>query len=432
MSTFQIVILAIFAALAVAGVGIFAFVVGGQQSETIGTVEMWGTFDDAAVNAVLRQLSEGDSRFKNITYVEKKPETYGGELTEALAANRGPDVFLMRQDEALRSAAKVSPIPYEALPQEQFNNTFVQAAEPFLSIDGVLGVPLLVDPLVMYWNRDMLGTAGFSRPPITWDELYDYATKVTKRDDTNSILKSAIALGEYKNVTHAKDIMALLMLQAGGTITTYQGDTLVSSIGSRSNEAQQPSEAALRFYTEFANPSNGFYSWNRAQRESRALFGANSLGLYIGRASEEPLIRQANPNLNFAVAPIPQLKAKEFSLNVGNVYALAIPRGSDNPGGAQQAAYILASEQASSLFSQAIGIPSARRDVLDDPVSGLDELFNKQAIISRSWADPNPEKTDDIFRAMIEGVTSGAAKIGEALQRADQALSTLLREQQQL
>jgi ABC-type glycerol-3-phosphate transport system substrate-binding protein len=282
----------------------------------------------------------------------------------------------------------------------------------------------------MYWNRDILGTAGFSQPPATWDELYNFATKVTKRDDTNSILKSAIALGEYQNVTHAKDIVTLLILQAGGTITNYQGDELISTLGSRSSEAQQPSEAALRFFTEFANPSNTFYSWNRAQRESRAAFGANALALYLGRASEESLIRQANPNLNFAVAAVPQLKSKEFSLNVGTVYALAIPRTSDNPVGAQQAVYILASEQSSSLFAQAIGIPSARRDVLDDAATGLDDLFNKQAIITRSWTDPNPEKTDELFRAMIEGVTSGAAKIGEALQRGDQTLSTLLREQQ--
>lgn len=431
MSTFQIVILAVFAALAVAGVGIFAFVVGGQQTDTIGPVEMWGTFDDAAVNAVLRHLSEGDSRFKNITYVEKKPEMYGAELTEALASSRGPDVFIMRDNEVVRDGNKIMPIPVESLPREQFQNTFIEAADPFLSVDGVVAIPMLVDPLVMYWNKDTLATAGFARPPQTWDELYDYAMKITKRDETNSILKSAVALGEYQNVTHAKDILSLLMLQAGGRITTYQGDTLVSALSSRSNDTQQPIESALRFFTEFANPSNSYYSWNRAQNESRASFGATSLALYIGRASEEPIIRQTNPNLNFAVAAIPQLKSKDVSMTVGTVYALAIPRATDNLAGAQQASYILASEQASVLFSEALGIPSARRDVLSKASSGLSELFNKQAIISRSWIDPNPEKTDAIFRAMIEGVTSGALKIGEALQRGDQTLSTLLREYQQ-
>lgn len=427
MTTFQIVVLAIFAALAVAGVGIFAFVVGGQQTDTVGQVEMWGTFDDAAVNAVLRQLSEGDSRFKNITYIEKKPETYSRDLTEALAANRGPDVFLMRSENAFHDAPKVLPTPYESLPREQFANTFIQAADSFLSAQGVIAIPLLVDPLVLYWNRDMLATAGLSRPPEKWDELYGYAPKMTKFDETRSILKSAIALGEYQNVTHAKDILALLMLQAGGQITMYQGENLVPAFSARSNEGQQPIEAAVRFYTEFANPSNVYYSWNRAQRESRAAFGASELALYIGYASEEPLIRQTNPNLNFAVAPIPQLRTKETALNIGTVYALAIPRSSDNLRGAQQAAYILASSPASSLFSQAIGIPSARRDVLSESVVGNAELFNRQAIISRSWIDPDPVKTNELFRDMIEGVTSGALKLGEALQRADLTLGALLR-----
>ncbi len=428
MSMFQIVILGIFSALAVSGVIIFAFVVGGQQTEKIGPVEMWGTFDDAPVNAALRQLAEADSRFKNITYVEKKPETYASELTQALAAGRGPDVFIMRQDEAMRDGEKAISIPYEGLPKEQFQNTFVEAANPFLTAEGVTAVPLLVDPLVMYWNKDILATAGFSQPPKTWDELYDFSTKVTKRDDTNSIQKSALAFGEFQNVTHAKDVLSLLILQAGGRITTYQGDSLVPSLSSRTSDAQQSSDAALRFYTEFANPTNVYYSWNRAQRESRLAFSGNSLALYFGFASEEPLIRQTNPNLNFAVAGVPQLKAKDTAINVGTVYALAIPRASDNLAGAQQAVYILASAESSSLFSKAVGIPSARRDVLAGSASGLDELFNKQAIIVRAWVDPDPGKTEELFRVMIESVASGAAKIGEAIQRAEDGMAALIRQ----
>ena len=53
-------------------------------------------------------------------------------------------------------------------------------------------------------------------------------------------------------------------------------------------------------------------------------------------------------------------------------------------------------------------------------------LFESQAIIARSWIDPNPEKTDDIFRAMIEAVTSGVARYGEAISKADQQMAQLI------
>jgi hypothetical protein len=74
----------------------------------------------------------------------------------------------------------------------------------------------------------------------------------------------------------------------------------------------------------------------------------------------------------------------------------------------------------------ALGIPSARRDVLSQNAQGDDDLFNKQAIIARTWVDPDPAKTDEIFRGMIETTTSGAALVTEAVTRADQEMAHIL------
>lgn len=454
-SVFQIVILAVFGALAVAGVLIFAFVVGRAQTDSLGSVEIWGTFDDEVVAGALRQLGDSDARAKSVVYVEKKDDTYAAELTEALASGTGPDLFFMTQDEVIEDGSKVVAISYESIPKEQFENTFVEAATPFLRKEGVVAVPMLIDPLVMYWNKDMLETAGYAKPPEAWSELYDMSGKITKRDESRTLQRMTIALGEYQNITHAKEILSLLMLQAGGRITNDVNGKILPALSSGANESQRPTESALRFFTEFANPINAYYTWNRAQRDSRAAFGAGTLALYIGTAREEPLIRRTNPNLNFAVAPVPQIKAKEYATNVGTVYALAIPKTSDNQNGALVIASLLASPEPTRIFSEAIGIPSARRDVLSElttcftclqfgtscpsddvrnnckakygaaPILAMDNLFNKQAIIAKSWIDPNPQKTDEAFQAMIESITSGAAKLSDAIQKAEEALSTL-------
>lgn len=426
LSLFQIVILAVFGALAVAGVIIFAFVVGGTEGQTIGDIEMWGTLDEVGVITAIRELSDKDSRYKRVVYVEKKAETYPQELIDALATGKGPDIFLMQQDETLRDQEKVIQIPLESLPAEQFRSTFVDSATPFLGQKGVIAVPLLIDPLILYWNKDMLATAGFAKPPETWNELYDMSVKITKRDNANSLQRSTIAFGEYRNVTHAKDIISLLILQAGGSITRYIGNALVPALASQSGQVSQPTESALRFYSEFANPTNQYYTWNRAQKESRAAFAAGTLALYIGKASEEPFLRQANPNLNFAAAPVPQIKSREFSTNVGTVYGMAIARTTDNTQGALTVAFLLASADSARLISRAVGLPAARRDVVSETRSGVDDLFNKQAIIAKSWVDPNPEKTDEVFRAMIEGITSGSAKLSEAVQRAEESMATFI------
>ena len=58
--------------------------------------------------------------------------------------------------------------------------------------------------------------------------------------------------------------------------------------------------------------------------------------------------------------------------------------------------------------------------------SSEQELFNKQAIISRAWTDPDPDRTNEVFRAMIENVTTGALRLSEAVQRAHQEMGNIL------
>ena len=79
-----------------------------------------------------------------------------------------------------------------------------------------------------------------------------------------------------------------------------------------------------------------------------------------------------------------------------------------------------------SALSTALGIPSARRDIVNRTAQGADDLFNKQAILAHSWFDPDPVATAEVFRAMIENTTSGSQLVQEAVQRADQEMARIL------
>ena len=436
MSMFQIILLAVFGAFAVAGILIFAFLVGSNSNSSIGAVTVWGTFDEVAMQTIVRQLSETESRFRQVTYVRKNPETFDADLTNALASGTGPDLYILRHDYAVLDAPKISPIPFASFSREQFDTLFVEAAKPFLGAEGVLAVPLAVDPYVLYSNKDLLASNGFAKPPVFWDEVFDMARTITDCqrlnagkttvlgcDETRSIKKATIGFGEFANIDHAKDIVSLLILQAGGPLTVRDGSgDLVPSLLARVGEVAQPAENALNFYTTFANPAKDSYSWNRSLPASRAMFAAGDLALYVGLASEESLVRRLNPNLNFAVSPIPQIRNLDVSTGGGVAYGLAVPRAAKNASGALTIAYLLASPDASKAIASVAGMASARRDVLAQTGEGTNSLLNRQALIVRTWEDPNPEETARIFRDVIEAITSGAAKITEALQRAEQAM----------
>ena len=428
LSMFQVILLAVFSALAISGILIFALVVGGGGGNAIGPITVWGTQDSTAFATVVRQAAENDSRLSQITYVQKDPATYTETLTNALASAEGPDLYFLRQDYVVRDAGKIAPIPYAFLSESQFEDTFVEAARPYLGTNGVLGIPILVDPMVMYWNRDMLASAGFAKPPQYWDEFSDVAQRIVKKNDIGGIQKAAIALGEYENVDHAKDIVALLALQAGGKITQKDNSgRLVPSLSLRTaGSSSQSTESALRFYTEFADPSKVVYSWNRSLPKSRAAFASGDVALYFGYASEATFITRSNPNLNFAAAPMPQARGSSKDTTVARVYALAVTRTSKKPEAAMTVASLIGDTAIARSLSIAYGIPSARRDVLSEKIEDENVVFERGALVAREWIDPDPEKTNDIFRAMIESVTSGSARLSEAIGRADQQLAQII------
>jgi ABC-type glycerol-3-phosphate transport system substrate-binding protein len=428
LSIFQVVVLAIFGLAAVAGLLFFAGVGGlGNKDDSVGPVLIWGTLSGSAFQVVLSQLGETDSRLKNVVYEQMDSRTYNNGLSEALASGRGPDLFILREDFIVRHKNKITPISYESLPRQQFESTFVQGANLFLGSSGIIGVPIAIDPLVLYWNQDMLSSGGFVGAPKYWDEIFEISEKVTKRDDGNNILKSAIAFGEFENVNHAKDILSALIMQAGGSITTVDDQgRLRPTLGAKTKETSQPTQSALRFFAEFANPSKTVYSWNRSLTNSRESFASGDLALYVGYASEYPLLKNLNPNLNFSVAPLPQIRGGERSLTFGHSYAFSIPIASANPQGAKSTAFILAEKGPSELLSKARGTPSPRRDVLAVSVDGPESVFRDMAIIAKGWLDPDTTATANIFKGMIESVTTGSRRLSDSVGQADKELGNLL------
>ena len=423
LSIFQTVLLSVFGALAISGVLIFALAVGGNQESPVGPVSIWGTLDAKAFAAAIEKAAGADARFAQVTYVEKDPTTYEADITNALANGGGPDLFLLRQDYIMRDKGKVIPVKPESLSSTQFKATFIDAANTFDTAVGALGYPLFVDPLILYWNRDLLASGGFAKPPAYWEELSDMTQKLTKRSDSGAILKSTIALGEYTNVTNAKSILSVRILQEGGSITERDQDGRLTPAFATGTST----ESALSFYTQFANPANNAgYTWNRSLPDARTAFAAGDTALYIGYVSEAPLIAQMNPNLSFAVAPLPQIRGRDRAVNTARVYALAVSRAGENQNGAKVVAPLFASPSIAKDIGDVLGIPSALRDVLSEPAEGNGALFNKEAIIARSWLDPDPEKTSAIFRAMIERVTSGAMRLSDAIQRADQEMAQVI------
>ncbi|MDP6659882.1 MAG: extracellular solute-binding protein [Candidatus Pacebacteria bacterium] len=432
ITVFQVVILIVFILSAVVAVTFFALGGGrgGGGQEEVGRVEIWGTYDQGAFQRISQVFNENTDDFDGVSYVEKNEATFTDELVEALASGRGPDLFFLEHPLILRHRDKIIPIPFDIVSRRAFRDMYVEASELFVDPEGVIALPTSADPLVLYWNRSIFSNEGVSSPPRFWDEVLVLATdRLNVRDDTGNVSQSAIALGEYQNIDNAKEILSMLIMQAGGgVVASNEAGELFSQLNIRFQNGISPAESALRLYTDFANPIKPVYSWNRGFRSAKEEFLSGSLAMYIGFASELRDIRLRNPNLNFDVAPVPQSR-DGGTVTFGNVVGLAIPKNSENINGAARIAISLSSTFGNEVFTDILGLTPARRDLLVAPPS--EDLFKKvffdAALIARAWLDPNIGRTNSMFKDMIELTTSGRLRVGEAVGGADSTMESLLR-----
>ncbi len=418
----------IFIACLVAGVIAFATFKGSGKVVDIPEISIWGTFPKDLFDQYLYKMNESLSQPLKVTYSQIPEASFDNTFIQALARGQGPDAVLIPQDLLHRHEDKIVVIPYTTLPQRDFQNTFIQQAELYLASNGTLAIPFVVDPLVMYWNRDIFTNAGIAYPPKYWDEFTNLNTKITQKDTNSNIKKSAIALGEFNNIIHAREIFGTLLLQYGNPVT-YRDNSgaVVSALGSGSFSGLSSSVPALNFFTQFSNPSSKDYSWNRSLTNSKNSFLSGSLATYFGFASEVRDIRLKNPNLDFDVTYMPQRFNSGNRVTFGSMYGFSIIRSSVNNAAAFSIISTLIAKSSLEKMVTLTYLPPVRRDMIS--LGSIDpylSVFYESALISGAWLDSNKIESNNIFQRMIESVTSGRSDKESALQSGSGEFDILL------
>jgi ABC-type glycerol-3-phosphate transport system substrate-binding protein len=425
MSKFQIILLVVFGAFILIAVLVFSFFRGSGSNTA--SVVVWGDIPGYDWDNMMDASGLGDDKSISVQYVEKRSDTLTDEFTEALAEGRAPDLIILPLEDIWSQRNRIIPIPYENVSQRDFQETFIEEGELFFGPEGIYALPLSVDPLVLYYNRDHLTRAGMSQPMAHWDEIYDASSELTARDAAGNILKSVMALGEANNIENYKGLLSLLMLQAGTPVTGFSpnGDLeskLIESFGLPA----VPAESALDFYTQFSNPTRSYYSWNRSLLPAQTHFTSGDSAYYVGYASELRILRAKNPTLNLGVSLVPQSRVSSANITFAKLRGIAISRSASNPGAALSAALALVAREPAKELADSMLLPPARRDLLaEEPSDSVLSIFYEAALQSKGWLDPNPSATASAFKEMIESVTSGRARVTEAVREANDEIDAL-------
>lgn len=432
MNNFQTILVAVFLAFFVFAVLIFSgiFKIGNTTTDTtkpIGKVSIWGTFNNTPELSKVFEDTNSANLDLTITYSKKNQSTYTQSLIEAFASGAGPDLFIITPDMVQKFSNFTYKIPFTNYPEKTFRDAFIDGSTVYLASDGVIGFPIVVDPMVLYYNKDIFSNEGIVSPPKYWDDLFALSGRLTKKKDDGTILQSMIALGRYDNINHAKDILATLLLQSNNPIITAGSSGYTAVLNQNPSALPvSPIEQILKFYTEFSNPSDTAYSWNRSLSNSKDMFTGGKLAMYLGRASELFTIEATNPNLSFDVTDMLQTRGTNTIRTYGNIYAIAVNKKSTNLTAAFGVAGLLSNGDTAKNLAIAVSLPPASRALLaTKPADPYLFTFFNSAIVSRTWLDPDANASDSIFGELIQNVISNKLSMSDAINKATGQLQSI-------
>lgn len=455
------------------GIFVISLVLGGcgckeKPQEYKVDLEVWGAYDDSDdLEPLFNAYRETNPNIGSIKYRKFTPETYRDELLDAMAAGRGPDIFMVHNTWIPSFEDKIAAAPVEVINEQMFRESLVDvAAFDFMKNTQIYATPLTVDSLALYYNKDIFNAAGIVSPPKTWQEINDVVEKLTQIDENGEITQQGIALGTAHNINRSTDILGLLMMQEGSMMATEDGMSRIDQSVNVKGELKVPGENAMRYYTQFARTSSPLYTWNKRQHYSIDAFIEGTAAMMINYSWQYETIKSKNEKLNFAVAEIPQL-SQENPLSYANYWGFAVAARNDSNTGAvtgdpefnltndmrineawqflrfaslpiPQEGIILKNARSgmtyhypvesdpTTLYLEKTKKPAARRDLLEaqftDVILGP---FAKGNLIARSWRQIDVVANETILAEAIDSVNMGVATVGEAVELAASRISKL-------
>lgn len=271
---------------------------GGQeptsQTEPV-TLKWWGLWEPRSV--VSQIILDYQKSHPNVTinYSQQNHTDYRERLQSALARGEGPDIFRFHNTWVPMLQKDLTVMPSNIYSASEFESTFYPIMNQDLKVGtGHVGVPLMYEGLALFYNKQMLTDAGIE-VPTTWEQFRKAARDLTEWDEDGEILVSGAALGTTNNVDEFSDILGLMMLQNGANPAKPTG---------------QLAEDAINFYTIFVRQDQ---VWSEAMPASQYAFATKKTAMMLAPSWRALEISATNPDLEFGVAPVPQLPGTKIN-----------------------------------------------------------------------------------------------------------------------
>lgn len=432
-----------------------------KKTTKTNTITVWGFDEPDVFKPIIRDFQK---QFKSVqaNYVKKSlDDDYELDSLNAIAAGKGPDVWTIPNDWMHRHSDKV--VPYtpvkagkDALSKVDPTKYFLPVVLNNVTIKGkIYGLTPSVDTLRIYYNPGLLGTARdefekatkgdqtyrkqvtsiLDRGPLFWEDIIELNKAFAIKDGEN-LTRPFIALGTDNNVTNAKDILYLLMLQNKTKIFSDDGQTAVFNLPSQkaTGESVVAAAKAIDFYTSFSNTADDNYSWNVNQPNDDDAFTNGKVIAVVGYGTYAEELAQRFPTFKIRQWPMPQIlsSSNQEVTDFARFNLLTVPTSSRMQTSAWnfvkytsslgQTSYTSTTKRAGSAMNK------APKKLISDRQGGVNpntvEKFTAQTLPQKTRF---PKKFDKLFLEAISNVVTEQLTSQQALDTLADKITQLLR-----
>ena len=340
--------------VALLAVSLFANGSSEQASEPeTATIRYWqhsSAARDAMMERIVAMFEEKYPQYK--VELEFIPEAdYNQKLIPALATDTAPDVFQIQQGMVAKLAAveSIQPLDTSVMSPETIAKDKVNSAVDGLKYNGeYYGMPTDTQTIILMWNKEHAKEAGLDaeKGPQSWDEFFDWAYKLTKKDADGNLIQAG-----WGGKGYWCEVLPFV-LQHGGKMNGENGDFIF---------ADDPAAIqAIKEYFEFAKGGN----YSEKFTKNWAGFRQGLVSMMLGHPAMIGNLVTTAPNLDYGVALIPAADGENHLTCVSSwAYVMSAKAPSK---AATTFINFLASEEVEKIWTSETGQLPVTKSLLDD------------------------------------------------------------------
>ena len=358
-------------------------------------LEYWRAVDSSDDFAEIIAAFKAQYPYVSINVTNFQYEEYEDALTNAWLQGEGPDIYSVPNDWVGKYKEYATPMPayvntvtvniterlgkkeiyqnkqkLKTLSLQELQNQYVDVVYDDVVFpdkeekteDVIYGLPLSVDTLALYYNKDILNQAQIINPPRAWDEFVDQVLSTTAINVDGQIVRAGAALGGTENIPRYTDIVSLLMMQNGARMANKTGSVNFTH-ASETQSGYFPGIKAVEFYTSFTDEGKETYTWNEDMPDALEQFTQGNLAFFIGYNYHLKEIRQQAPGLNFDFTTIPQVNPTQ-KVNYGYYWVEMVSHNTENSEMAWHFIEYLTSKEQAEKYLTLTEKPAALKSVL--------------------------------------------------------------------